>query len=128
MSFDFTKTTDKSPQEAIHSLEESLQEEGFSILWSFNVKDKLDEKGLGLDEPFHILEVCNPNDAKQVLEFSKLAGYFLPCKIVVYVDNGLTHIGMPQPTSLMDFIDDSHVRQVANDVEQRLITSIEKSI
>ncbi|UCZ54145.1 DUF302 domain-containing protein [Bacillus shivajii] len=127
MSFNFTVTSTKTPEEAIAALEETLLEDGFSVLWSFSVKDKLDEKGLGLDEPFQILEVCNAKIAKQVLEFSKLAGYFLPCKLVVYAEDGVTHIGMPKPTTLMDFVDDSQVRQVANDVEQSLMKCMEKA-
>ncbi|WP_096439790.1 DUF302 domain-containing protein [Alteribacter populi] len=127
MNFDFTVKTDKHPEQVLSDLESTLKEEEFGVLWSFNVKEKLDEKGLGFDDNFYILEVCNPKDAKQVLETNKMAGYFLPCKVVVYVDQGQTYIGMPKPTSLMDFVDDSQVRHVANDVEQRMMRCIEKA-
>ena len=127
MSFNYTVTTTKKPTEVIQSLEASLKEEGFGILWNFDVQGKLIEKGLEFNDEFIVLEVCNPNDAKQILEMSKLAGYFLPCKIVVYVEDGTTHIGLPKPTSLMEFIDHPEIYQVANDVEQRLISSLNKA-
>ncbi|WP_312859713.1 DUF302 domain-containing protein [Peribacillus huizhouensis] len=31
-----------------------------------------------------VLEVCNPNEAQRGFNENKMAGYFLPCKIVVY--------------------------------------------
>ncbi|PYZ93985.1 hypothetical protein CR194_00110 [Salipaludibacillus keqinensis] len=127
MSFDYTVESKKTPNELIESLEKELKEEGFGVLWSFNVKDKLDEKGLDYSDNFHILEVCNPHDAKEILSMSKLAGYFLPCKVVVYEDDGKTFAGMPQPSTLMDFIDDSKVHEVANKVEKQMISCLEKA-
>ncbi|WP_280768781.1 DUF302 domain-containing protein [Salipaludibacillus daqingensis] len=127
MSFDYTIESNKKPAELIEALEVELKEEGFGVLWSFNVKDKLEEKGLDFSDNFHILEVCNPHDAKEILSLSKLAGYFLPCKVVVYEDNGKTFAGMPQPSTLMGFIDDEKVQAAANKVEKRMITCFEKA-
>ncbi|WP_026688812.1 DUF302 domain-containing protein [Alteribacter aurantiacus] len=128
MSFDFTVKTDKNPVEVVNDLEMSLKDESFGVLWSFNVKEKLEEKGLGYDDDYYILEVCNPKDAKHVLELTKMTGYFLPCKVVVYTHNGETFVGMPKPTSLMEHVDNPEVRTAANDVEQRLITCIENAV
>lgn len=127
MSFDYTVESKKKPDELIKALEAELKEEGFGVLWSFNVKEKLQEKGLEYNDNFHILEVCNPHDAKEILSLSKLAGYFLPCKVVVYEDNGKTFAGMPQPSTLMDFIDDEKVNDMANNVEKRMISCFEKA-
>lgn len=44
-----------------------LEKERFGILWRFNIQEKLQEKGLEFDEPYIILEVCNPFEAKRVL-------------------------------------------------------------
>lgn len=127
MSFDYTVESSKKPVELMESLEGELKEEGFGVLWSFNVKEKLQEKGLDYNDNFHILEVCNPKDAQEILGHSKLAGYFLPCKVVVYEDEGKTFAGMPQPSTLMDFIDDTEVHKLANDVEKRMISCLEKA-
>ncbi|RNA68447.1 DUF302 domain-containing protein [Alteribacter keqinensis] len=128
MSFDFTVKSEKSPMQLVNDLEMTLKDESFGVLWSFNVKEKLEEKGLGYEDDYFILEVCNPKDAKQVLELSKMTGYFLPCKVVVYTENGETYAGMPKPTTLMDHVDHSEVRHVANDVEQRMMACIEKAV
>ncbi|MBT2691162.1 DUF302 domain-containing protein [Bacillus sp. ISL-47] len=126
--FEYTAETEKSIDEAISSLEESLKEEKFGVLWKFNVQEKLQEKGLDYNESFRVLEVCNPFEAHRVLTQNKMAGYFLPCKIVVYEDAGKTKIGMPKPTSMIELVNDESVQSIAADIENRLIGCIDKSI
>ena len=54
-----------------------------------------------------------------------MAGYFLPCKIVVFEDNGKTKIGMPRPTSLISMLHDEKMQRLAADIEKRLILCID---
>jgi uncharacterized protein (DUF302 family) len=126
--FDYTDVTDKNLEEAIISLEDSLKKEGFGVLWKFDIKEKLQEKGLEFDKEFKVLEVCNPHEAQRVLNENEMAGYFLPCKIVVYKSNGETKIGMPKPTALISFLNDEKMKQLAKDIEDRLISCIKSSI
>lgn len=126
--FHYTVETEKSIEDAIASLEVSLKEEKFGILWQFDIKDKLQEKGLDFNQQYRVLEVCNPHEAQRVLLENQLVGYFLPCKIVVYEDNGKTMIGMPKPSSLISMLEDDTIKELAIDIEKRLITCIDKSI
>ncbi|WP_347862055.1 DUF302 domain-containing protein [Salimicrobium sp. PL1-032A] len=118
--FHYTVETGKSIDQAVESLEASLKDAQFGVLWNFDVKETLQGKGLDFDTEFRILEVCNPKEAKGVLDKNLLAGYFLPCKMVVYNDQGQTKIGMPNPTSLMELVDDQEIKNIAADIEQRL--------
>ncbi|WP_423802359.1 DUF302 domain-containing protein [Neobacillus sp. SAB-20_R2A] len=126
--FDFTLITNKNIEEAIQSLEENLKAEKFGVLWKFDIKEKLQEKGLEFDKEFKVLEVCNPVEAQRVLTENEMAGYFLPCKIVVYDSEGKTKIGMPKPTALISLLQDEKMKQFAGDIEDRLIHCIKKSI
>lgn len=126
--FHYTVETEKSIEDAIASLEVSLKEEKFGILWQFDIKDKLQEKGLEFNQQYRVLEVCNPHEAQRVLLENQLVGYFLPCKIVVYEDNGKTMIGMPKPSSLISMLEDDTIKELAIDIEKRLITCIDKSV
>ena len=85
--FHYTVETNKSIEEAIQSLEENLKEEKFGVQWKFNIKETLSQKGYELENPFVVLEVCNPKEAQSVLSINQLIGYFLPCKMVVYKDH-----------------------------------------
>lgn len=124
--FHYTVETAKSMEEAISALEQHLQEEKFGVLWQFNIQDKLREKGLDFDRPFCVLEVCNPHDAQEILNRNLMVGYLLPCKIVVYEDEGKTKVGLPKPTALMNLVGDEGLLEKAKDVEQRLIQCLDQ--
>ncbi len=126
--FHYTVETKKSMDEAVRSLEESLKEEKFGVLWQFDIKNTLQEKGFDFNQPYLVLEVCNPKEADRVLSKNQLAGYFLPCKIVVYQDEGKTKIGMPRPTSLIKMVDDNELVEFAASIENRLIGCMDKSV
>ncbi|TGB02837.1 DUF302 domain-containing protein [Halobacillus salinus] len=126
--FHYTVETDKGLEEAVQSLEASLKEEQFGVLWNFDLKGKLNEKGLDFDQDFRILEVCNPKEAQRVLSQNILAGYFLPCKMVVYDDKGTTKIGMPKPSALIEMVEDEDIHAIAEDIEKRLMECMDKSV
>lgn len=126
--FDYTVDTDKNIEEAIQRLENSLKEEKFGVLWKFDIKEKLQEKGLDFNKEFKVLEVCNPHEAQRVLNENQMAGYFLPCKIVVYEDDGKTKIGMPKPSVLISLLNDDKLQGFAKDIEVRLINCIKNSV
>lgn len=126
--FDYTVSTEKSLEQAIASLEENLKSEGFGVLWNFDLTAKLQEKGMEFNTPYTVLEVCNPKEAQHVLSENLLAGYFLPCKIVVYEDDHVIKVGMPKPSSLIEMLQNDDMKAFALDIEKRLISCIDRSI
>ncbi len=128
MDIIFEKTTEKGLNEAIQTLKENLKEHSFGVLWELNFKDKLKEKGLEFKEDFVVLEVCNPKQAKEVLEKNIHIGYVLPCKMVVRTEDGQTYIGLLRPERLIGLFDEADLKDVAKKVEEALKTSIEASI
>ncbi|MFZ3578933.1 DUF302 domain-containing protein [Virgibacillus sp. DJP39] len=126
--FHYTVETNKKMEEAVQSLEESLKKEQFGVLWQFDIKAKLQEKGLDFNQPYLVLEVCNPKEAERVLSQNQMVGYFLPCKIVVYEDGGKVKIGLPKPTALIEMVNDESLKEFAADIENRLISCIDQSI
>jgi uncharacterized protein (DUF302 family) len=126
--FHYTVETNKSMEEAVHSLETSLKNEQFGVLWQFDIKAKLQEKGLDFKQPYLVLEVCNPEEAERVLSQNQMAGYFLPCKIVVYEDEDKTKIGLPRPTALIEMVNDESLKGFAKDIEARLIACMDQSV
>lgn len=128
MGLVYEKSTNKSLSEAISSLESNLKESGFGILWQLNFKDKLQEKGLEFKDDFVVLEVCNPKQAKEVLEENIQIGYVLPCKMVVRREGDKTYIGMTSPEVLIGLFEGSDLKEVAKKVEESLKNSIEASL
>ena len=126
--FDYTVTTDKEFDKAIADLKQALSERKFGVLWELDIPSKLKEKGVEYAGPFRILEVCNPQRAKGALEANIRAGYFLPCKVVVYAEDGKISIGMPRPTTLIGLLGDESLRQVAEEVEADLAAAMKAAV
>ncbi|KGX92840.1 hypothetical protein N781_13160 [Pontibacillus halophilus JSM 076056 = DSM 19796] len=126
--FHYTLETKKSVEQTVDSIQASLKSEGFGVLWDFNVKDTLQEKGYELNHTYRILEVCNPGEAKSMIDQNPLVSYFLPCKVVVYEEDGLTKLGMARPTKLIEFINDDKLNDTAKDIEERMIACMNQSI
>jgi len=127
MDINYKVQTNKSFEKAIEDLKESLSNHNFGVLWELNFKDKLKEKGLDFNKNFKILEVCNPSQAKKVLEQNIEVGYFLPCKMVVYEDQGSVFIGMPKPTELIGIINNNELSNIAVEVENELKLAIDNA-
>jgi uncharacterized protein (DUF302 family) len=125
--FHYTVETKKSVDEAVKAVEESLKNHKFGVLWQLDLPAKLQEKGVEFTQPYRILEVCNPVEAKRVLTQNSLVGYFLPCKVVIYEEQGTTKIGLPKPTVLMGVVNDPALKEVAERVENVLIQSIDEA-
>ncbi|GMK41452.1 hypothetical protein PCCS19_45080 [Paenibacillus sp. CCS19] len=126
--FHYTVETTKTSEEAIEALTENLKAENFGVLWQLDLREKLQEKGVEFDRSYQILEVCNPVEAKRVLYENALIGYFLPCKLAVYVENGTTRIGMPKPTALIGLVENKALISIASDIEKRLTACVDKSV
>lgn len=127
MDFHYSVVTEKTVDQAVQALENTLKEHKFGVLWQLDIPAKLQEKGVEFNTPFRVLEVCNPHEAKKVLMQNPLVGYFLPCKIVVYEMDGKTHIGLPKPTALMEVLGDKGLVGIAEEVESSLIKAIDNA-
>ena len=128
MNIVYEKSTTKNLNDSIIALENNLKKQGFGILWQLNFKEKLEEKGLEFKDDFVILEVCNPKQAKEVLEENIHIGYVLPCKMVVRSENNKTYIGMTSPEILIGLFENPELKEIAKKVEEALRNSIETSI
>lgn len=128
MDFHYTVLTTKTIDEAIESIEKNLKDNKFGVLWQLNLTETLQKKGVNsYQKPYRILEVCNPVEAARVLAHNPLVGYFLPCKIAVYEEEGQTKIGFPKPTAMIGLLNDDELVVIAKEIEEILIDVLEKS-
>ncbi len=118
--FDYTVESFKSMNEVVSALEGALKERGFGVLWDLDLTGTLQAKGIDFTRPYRILEVCSPQQAKQVLDINIAVGYFLPCKIVVYEDAGVTKIGLPKPTAIIGLVGEPGMQDIAEQIETTL--------
>jgi len=127
MSFAFTVKTQKSIDDAITNLTENLKEIGFGVLETLDFKKILSEKGLEFSDDYRLMEVCNSNLAKQVLEANPDLGLLLPCTIAVYQKDNENFISLARPTSLLSMASDENLKISGEKIEDGLIKIIENT-
>ncbi|MDP4127478.1 MAG: DUF302 domain-containing protein [Bacillota bacterium] len=127
MELKYEVKTGKTFLTAVEDLKKTLSENSFGVLWELNFKDKLAEKGLDFQPNFKVLEVCNPKQAKEVLDRHIEVGYFLPCKMVVYEKDNSVFMGMVRPTSMIGMLENHELLNIAQEVEEVLKKTLDEA-
>lgn len=128
MDLNYEVKTSKTFSTAVDDLKKSLGNNNFGVLWELNFKEKLAEKGLDFQQNFKVLEVCNPKQAKEVLDQHIEVGYFLPCKMVVYEKENSVVMGMMLPTSMIGMLGQEALLSVAQHVETVLKKALDEAV
>jgi len=111
----------KTVQEIAQAFPEVCARHQFGVLGTVNIRQKLNEKGLPFDRECLIFEVCNPQQAKKVLDDNIAISTALPCRISVYEENGKTRIATIKPTALLGLFPNPELAPVAQEVERTII-------
>ena len=120
MKYYIEKTTNYSFDEAIDKVTEELKKEGFGVLTTINIKEKLKEK-LDVDfRKYTILGACNPPAAYKALQSEDKIGTMLPCNVIVQeLDNGQVEVAAVDPQASMMAVENSGLGDVAGDIKAR---------
>jgi uncharacterized protein (DUF302 family) len=101
-------------------LEEAVVRHKFGVLGVHDLKARMADKGVVFSRECRIFEVCNPHQAKKVLEVNLEISTALPCRISVYEDGGVTKLATIKPTALIDLYSSPGLKDVAREVETTL--------
>ena len=93
----------------------------FGVLGVHDLRAKMAEKGVPFARECRIFEVCNPYQAKRVLEANLEISTALPCRISVYEEGGRTKLATIRPTALVGLYSSPELRGVAEEVEHTLM-------
>ena len=125
MSFTHTVKTLRNLDDVIIDLTKKLKEINFGVLETLDFKKILTEKGLEFSDNYKLLEVCNPQLAKQVLEANPDFGLLLPCTIAVYQKDNEKFISLARPTLLLSMASDQNLKFSGENIENNLIRIID---
>src|ERR1700693_2096000 len=98
-------------------LEEAVARHKFGVLGVHDLKAKLAEKGVVFSRECRVFEVCNPHQAKKVLDANLEISTALPCRISVYEEGGKTRLATIKPTALIGLYANPELKGVAAEVE-----------
>ena len=108
---------DASLDEIETRLQDSAVKHHFGIIAVHDLKAILKAKGVDLDMECRIYEVCNPQQAKKVLEADGAISTALPCRISLYGAPGHYRLTTMLPTEMMKGFNNPSVEPVAREVE-----------
>ena len=80
----FQIQSNRSMDEIERGLQESAARHQFGVIAIHDLKETLKKKGVDLATECRIYEVCNPVQAKKVLDADGAISTALPCRISVY--------------------------------------------
>ena len=105
----------------IADLEQAVTRHKFGVLGVHDLKAKMAEKGVSFARECRVFEVCNPHQAKKVLEANLEISTALPCRISVYEEGGATRLATIRPTALIELYRNPELKDVAQEVEDTLV-------
>jgi uncharacterized protein (DUF302 family) len=110
----------KSLPDVARDLEQAVTRHKFGVLGVHDLKAKMAEKGVPFARECRVFEVCNPHQAKKVLETNLEISTALPCRISVYQEGEVTKLATIKPTALIELYASPGLREVAKEVESTL--------
>jgi uncharacterized protein (DUF302 family) len=117
----FKLSTDKSVTEAAAALQAAVQANHFGVMQVHNLTETMAKKGVEFAHECLIFEVCQPQQAKKVLEQNMSVSTALPCRISVYEEGGKTVLATLKPTALLAIFNVPQLERVAQEVEETIL-------
>lgn len=117
----YTVQTDRDMETTCNALQEAVARHKFGVLHVHDLKQTMERKGVDFEHPCRIFEVCNPHQAKRVLDRNLSMSTTLPCRISVYECDGQVTLATIRPTMQLQMLDAGDLAPVAQDVEDAIL-------
>jgi len=114
-------TTDKSVTDAAAALQLAVTANHFGVMQVHNLQETMQKKGVDFSNECLIFEVCQPQQAKKVLDANMSVCTALPCRISIFQEGGKTTLATLKPTTLLAMFDSPKLKDVAQEVEDTLV-------
>jgi len=117
----------KSLSDVTRDLETATKRHKFGIMGMHDLKSKMKEKGVDFEHDCLIFEVCNPQQAKKVLEKNAEISTALPCRISVYSEGDEVVLATLKPTAMLGLFDTAGLEHVAQEVEEAVFAIMQEA-
>jgi len=118
--------TSKSVAQTRLDLELACGRHGFGVMGAYDLREKMREKGVEFDRECQVVEICNPQKAKEVLDADMRISTALPCRVSIYTgEDGRTSLATIAPSAMLDMFGVAAVAPVAEEVERIIFAIME---
>jgi len=120
-------STDRTVSQAAAALQAAVQANHFGVMQVHNLKETMEKKGVEFGHECLIFEVCQPQQAKKVLDQNMSVSTALPCRISIYEEGGKTVLATLKPTTLLAMFKAPQLEGVAQEVENTIVKIMKES-
>ena len=121
-------TTAKTVSEAAAALQTAVQANHFGVMQVHNLQETMTKKGVAFAHECLIFEVCQPQQAKKVLDQNMSVSTALPCRISIYEEGGRTILATLKPTVLLALFNTPQLKGVAQEVEATIVKIMTEAV
>ncbi len=121
----YERETTGTVAQVSEKLEAAAAANKFGVLGTHDLKERMAAKGVQFGPECRIIEVCNPHQAKLVLERNMAISTAMPCRISVYQAGPRVRVAMIRPTAALGMFGNPDLEPVARDVENTMIRIID---
>ncbi len=121
-------STDKTVSDAAAALHLSVKANHFGVMQVHNLKETMAKKGVEFNNECLIFEVCQPQQARKVLDANMSVCTALPCRISIYEEGGKTILATLKPTILLAMFNSPQLETVAQEVEATIVKIMEEAV
>lgn len=111
----------------VKDFEDAAKAHKFGVLAKHNVKETLNSKGVEFAPECRIVEICNPLQAKKVLEANIDISTALPCRVAIYKDKGKVTLSTIKPTALVSMFPNPALKSTAEEVEKEIVKMMQEA-
>lgn len=123
----FELKSQKSLEVIAKGLEEAAARHQFGVIAVHDLKATMAKKGVDYHGECQVYEVCNPHQAKKVLEENGAISTALPCRISVYRNGDHFTLATLLPTALLALFHSPALDPVAKEVEQVIVAMMKEA-
>ena len=120
-------STGKTVSETATALHAAVQANQFGVMQVHNLKETMVKKGVEFERECLIFEVCQPRQAKKVLDQNMSVSTALPCRISIYEESGKTILATLKPTTLLAMFNTPQLKGVAQKVEDTIVKIMQEA-
>jgi len=115
-----TVRTNKNIETLASDLQKAVVDHNYGVMGTHDLKKTMAKNGVDFERECRIVEVCNPHQAKKVLNENMEISTALPCRISIYREKEETVMATLRPTALLGMFAAEGAANVAKEVEDAI--------
>lgn len=120
-------SSNKTVSAVAAALQTAVQTNQFGVMQVHDLKATMTKKGVEFARECLIFEVCQPHQAKKVLEQNMSVSTALPCRIAIYEEGGKTILATLKPSTLLALFNTPQLAAVAREVEDTIVKIMQEA-